>query len=78
MKKSNRDKIGNWKKLSRGVSKKVQHTGGPRRSTSESLGVRQEDVERQNQDQQPDRNMDHPSHDVRVTKRKAEDEGEHE
>ena len=46
MKKSNRDKIGNWKKLSRGVSKKVQHLDGPRRSKRESLGVRQKEKPR--------------------------------
>ena len=46
LKKSNRDKIGNWKKLSRGVSKKVQHLDGPRRSKRESLGVRQKEKPR--------------------------------
>ena len=62
-KKSNRDKIGNCRKVSRGVSKKIQHSDGPGRSTSESLWrlrtkmVQEEadrEVPRQNQDEPPD------------------------
>ena len=50
----------------------IENDGGSRGSEAET------EVKRQNQDEQPDENMDHPSDDVRGTKKKAEDEVEHE
>ena len=50
----------------------IESDGGPRGSEAER------EVKRRNQDDQQDQCMNHSSDDARGTKRKTEDEGEHE
>ena len=50
----------------------IENDDGPRGSEAGR------DVKRRNPDDQPDQGMDHPSDEARGTKRKTEDEGEHE
>ena len=50
----------------------TENKDGPR------LGEAETEVKRQNKDEQPDQNMDHPSDGVRGAKSTAEDKGEHE